>query len=1399
MADVEATVDINVEGAGSLRDAAEAARDLAAALKDADASAGSISGAFGSAAEAAGKLRNDAEEAAKALKSIRDAGLGVGDVAAGAEAAAKGLASMRDDAAEAEAAVQSLATTGDDIADIAPAADADATALGHLRDEALEAEAALDSLGTSGAGLAGDAASADALASSLGHVRDEAAEAAAAVTAMDAAGAGGGAAKASGIAATADEISEANERFSALSGELREFDQAAGGADISTSGLHNDLEDLGQSLGEIDARGGTAASTLEDVHQRMDSLSDGLDDAESRLGQFGGTVPRVVDGLHNFAGQYDEISDSLDKGAPAVEHAGADLDGLRKSIDGMASSPGINFLSGSGSGWLSTLLGKTPDIALGTAADIENISKSMEDAGGEASSFGDSLSSAFGPITSKLSPMSGAIAGLVGLVGGLGPAFGTAFAGGGVALGGFAALALPTLSKIETSYENVATARKTWTQAEQVAKVDPTKTNLEEAATDAAKLKVAYQDVPATIRPVIQAFGNLKTQYDSMAKSFQPEVLKVTGDALSAVSEGISQFLKPAANLGGSLLDKGIKNLQTFMESGGAVKTFNDLLKETPGAVKSAGSAISSVGKFIGDAFGGVGVKGSESFIKSFDGLLKAIGPGAGTAVKGLAGALKDVMSDATLAAPQIGKMASSLGALEKVNLSGLKGQIQSILDMGNKAGGGNASGGKGGLLGGLLGDVKQFEGDWNVTFPKSWDVGGKLGNAAKQALTQIIPGLGSSLKPQTLHLPINVDPKVDVKGGHIDTGALAHQLSGGSALPLPVKVEPKIDPGAMVKSLNLGGPKVPVPAEAKVDKADTSGLKGGDTKVPATAQVDKVDTSGINKAASNVKIHGVTVDLSDAKLSGLTALTSSLNSAGSSAGRSFDTGLASGINGGAGQPEAAAQHVVAEIKSALSSLGGAGSAAGAALGQGLAAGIAASTGAAVAAARTMANEVTAAVKAAHGTQSPSKVFKGIAQDDVKGYILGLEGGKSQLATAAKDAAKGITAPFTDKTITDTITKLQTDLKDALKAGTISPSQETGISAWLDADNKRLMSLAKQRKDIESKITAADALYKSVDQATVAGANVATFAGNVTSGASSGSSSDGSSSSGTSSSPYGSAGTPLDLAQQNAQAVAMANQMTGNTMNIKAPASLTASDSIQGQLQQYLSQTRAFTGDIKKLKSEGLDSTSLQQLLQAGVSGGGLSSSKMLLSGGSKGVQEVASLQKQIAAAAKNLGTVGANAAYESGSQIDGGLAAGLKSELGSVTAAIKSMASQIVDELQKELKIKSPSQVTFDIGAQFAAGMAGGITSGGPMVGAAAKELAIVASRGASGYGGGSTAHPMPIVAGGGSGGGGGSQTMHFHLEVGGQEIAQVVQTYTLQHARRNTGSGLQLSGRGT
>jgi phage-related protein len=1171
------------------------------------------------------------------------------------------------------------------------------------------AEAALDSLGGSGAGLAEDAAAADALAESLGHVRDEALEA-------DAALAG----SAAQYDKMADSVQAAKKRYDEFARSMTEGKDAAEKAasiaeDLKTSGLGDAQGSLaaGEAIGDYEQKLDSLKGTLADAEKYIDADGAAIEDSGHAADEAAGKLETYKNDVTGLKAAMENFSESAAQATSGkwedLQNLGMATSELRGQFD-KASASGEDF---------GAAFDDVDAAASDATAGIEDFAPLAADAGADAGEAGGGLSmlgGALGEVASSagesvagMAPMAGIIGALVVAAAGVAPPLAAAAAG----MVSFGALGLPALEKVKTGLTDVTTAQQAYQQAVGVEKRDPTTSNLAAQQKALATLKTTWADLPQGVGASVSAirqFGHAWSQV-SQKSGIQQDVLgdipKVIKDAEDALPalEGVA---KTAAPIISSMFSDIGKNLQ----SGSFDQFTKSLEKDAPGAANAFHNIAGAMGGFISQLQEKGGTAGNQ-FLNSFANLVKTATPGAVTGlvngVKALTGAMNGLNS--AMKSPQAHDAATFISDASRA--------LSEAAKVGSEA---DKVGGK--VDSAVLGGYKKYLPSWMT------------GDQA---------------------VKVKVEPQVD-------KGALERSLQG-SPIPLPVKPEIKLDKAALEASLQ----GAPLPLPVKPEKIDTSGLKGSDAKVPATAQVDKVDTSGINKAASNVKIHGVTVDLSDAKLSGLTALTSSLNSAGSSAGRSFDTGLASGINGGAGQPEAAAQHVVAEIKSALSSLGGAGSAAGAALGQGLAAGIAASTGAAVAAARTMANEVTAAVKAAHGTQSPSKVFKGIAADDVKGYILGLEGGKSQLATAAKDAAKGITAPFTDKTITDTITKLQTDLKDALKAGTISPTEETGISAWLDSDNKRLMSLAAQRKDIEAKIASADALYKSVDTATIAGANVVTFAGNVTSGASSSSSSDGSSSSSgsTTSQP-----TAAYTAQQNAQAVAMANQQTGDTMNIKAPLSLTANDSIQGQLKQYLNQTRSFRDDIVKLKKEGLDSTSLQQLLQAGVTSG-LPAANMMLSGGPQGVKQIASLQDQIGKAAKQLGVTGANAAYESGSQIGGSLASGLKAELGSVTDAIKSLATSIVDEMSKGLSSGALENIGKDWASQIAKGMAGGGSGGG---------------------GGG--AHAAPVLSAAGGGGGG---TMHIHVNVGGTEIAQVVQTYTLQHARRNTGSGLQLSGRGT
>ena len=84
----------------------------------------------------------------------------------------------------------------------------------------------------------------------------------------------------------------------------------------------------------------------------------------------------------------------------------------------------------------------------------------------------------------------------------------------------------------------------------------------------------------------------------------------------------------------------------------------------------------------------------------------------------------------------------------------------------------------------------------------------------------------------------------------------------------------------------------------------------------------------------------------------------------------------------------------------------------------------------------------------------------------------------------------------------------------------------------------------------------------------------------------------------------------------------------------------------------------------------------------------------------------------------------GANAAYESGSQIGKGLAQGLRSELGEVTKAMKDLAKQIIQTVRDALGVHSPSQVMRDIGVLIAQGLTNGMDAGGAFVRGAAERL---------------------------------------------------------------------------
>lgn len=596
--------------------------------------------------------------------------------------------------------------------------------------------------------------------------------------------------------------------------------------------------------------------------------------------------------------------------------------------------------------------------------------------------------------------------------------------------------------------------------------------------------------------------------------------------------------------------------------------------------------------------------------------------------------------------------------------------------------------------------------------------------------------------------------------------------LHPGSGNAVPVRVKPHLVWSSADRKFELtGGKALTVPVHAKLAGSGIQGLKGPHTVIPVTI---KPKVTGDNLAhalqqAQNLKGAGehaipvkTKVDAADVS-SQISKATSGKNIAVK--GKVTLSGLGAGIQqqvahlhipdskvkisvqvSGVGAVKSqmagvvsAARSDASAAKGALSSLAGAGQAAGGALSAGLAAGIKAGEGAVVAAATAVASAAAAAVRAASGIQSPSKVWKGIGKNMTEGLVLGLEGGKAAVDAASR-MLTGAAKPNGE--ITATIKKLRKDVREAFGHNKITGGQEDNLLNQIDIGNRRLQGLVNRRQHLMGEIKAAQALAKSVRQGAIGYADVTGIAA-------------------------------ADSAGQQAQA---------------NPPS--APSSIQQGQKADLHNIKAFTADIKRLKKEGLDKQSIKQLLAAGVSGG-LPAAEQLLASGKKGVKESARLQKEIIAASKKLGVTGANAAYESGSDIGKGLAAGLKSELGSVVKAIDHLAKELVNEIRKSLGLPP-----LPAGGGKGHGGHGGGGHGGP----GHHKPPVYKPGGGDlfdhGGGGGLRVHP------GRSGGPAHGTPIIVHVQnntyLDGAQVASSNRVHTLRHARRNVSSGLKLPNRG-
>jgi hypothetical protein len=134
----------------------------------------------------------------------------------------------------------------------------------------------------------------------------------------------------------------------------------------------------------------------------------------------------------------------------------------------------------------------------------------------------------------------------------------------------------------------------------------------------------------------------------------------------------------------------------------------------------------------------------------------------------------------------------------------------------------------------------------------------------------------------------------------------------------------------------------------------------------------------------------------------------------------------------------------------------------------------------------------------------------------------------------------------------------------------------------------------------------------------------------------------------------------------------------------------------------------AYSSTLDQLRKLGLDDATYQKLLQEGTADQQFAT--QLLSGGKTAVDGLNTLDKQLTKVSATLAVNSANNLYQAGVDSAQGLVNGLKSKQDHIKSTMSTIAKEIVNTLKKELKIKSPSEVMFDIGAFAMDGFAKGI-----------------------------------------------------------------------------------------
>ncbi len=162
------------------------------------------------------------------------------------------------------------------------------------------------------------------------------------------------------------------------------------------------------------------------------------------------------------------------------------------------------------------------------------------------------------------------------------------------------------------------------------------------------------------------------------------------------------------------------------------------------------------------------------------------------------------------------------------------------------------------------------------------------------------------------------------------------------------------------------------------------------------------------------------------------------------------------------------------------------------------------------------------------------------------------------------------------------------------------------------------------------------------------------------------------------------------------------------------------------ELKARLKAIRDFQADIRKLIKSGLNKETIDEIISAGVEGGSALADS--LAGASKAtIKSINDSQAAIKDAGEKLGDTAADSLFRAGKNVADGLIEGLKDKRDEIKDAMKTIADDLVAEIKKQLKIKSPSEVTRALGNFTGEGFALGLLDEAGAVARAGSALAAV------------------------------------------------------------------------